>query len=107
MPDVSSPASPISRMWAAVDAVTKACEKATTPDEVVALLLTIEGPSSGDAFYMGDGDDLLGALYDGGWASHRYEAPYYWVVRAPNGEFLSYTEGDVSRGDNPSCGSEH
>jgi hypothetical protein len=56
---------------------------------------------------MGDGDDLLGALYDGGWASHRYEAPYYWVVRAPNGEFLSYTEGDVSRGDNPSCGSEH
>jgi hypothetical protein len=94
----------VSAYWDQIDKVTKTVETAKTPDEVVALLLTIAPPSSGDAFYGGDGDDLLAALYDAGWASHRYEAPYYWVVTAPNGEHLSYTEGDVSKGDNPACG---
>lgn len=87
-----------------IDRATTRCRSAKTPADVVKFLGWDTEASAGDAFYGGDGDELLGALYDAGWSSHRYEAPYYWVVKAPNGEFLSYTEGDVSVGDNPTCG---
>lgn len=89
--------------FAKVDATIPALKQAKTPDEVIAILLTLDPPSSAEAFWRGDGDELLGALYDAGWKSHAYEAPYYWVLTAPNGEHLSYTEGDVHKGDNESC----
>lgn len=92
-----------------IDATIPLLKKATTPDEVIAILLTVDAPSSGDAFWGGDGDELSGALYDAGWRDHRYKAAYYWVLKAPKVPanapdkemYLSYTEGDVSRGDNP------
>lgn len=88
-----------------IDRATEKCKTARTPEAVVAILLDVEAKSSGDAFYGGDGDELLGALYDAGWHTHRYAAPYYWVVAAPQvaDGFLAYTEGDVSIGDNPAC----
>jgi hypothetical protein len=91
--------------WAAgLDAALGEMKSAKTPEAVIAILNKYASPSSGDAFWSGDGDDMLGVLLDAGWSIHRYNAPYYWVIKAPGGGLLSYTEGDVSSGDNPSCG---
>jgi len=67
------------------------------------LLHSLEGIGVEDAFWMGDGDDLLSRLMDEDWRLSAFEAPYYWVAKL-DGRFISYTEGDISFSDNPMCG---
>jgi len=60
-----------------------------------------------DAFWPGEGLKMLDVLIAGSWQLHRYEAPYYWVLRKPVGPayaYISYTEGDITFEDNPYCG---
>lgn len=63
-----------------------------------------------DAFFPGDGEDLLAVLTAGRWAIHRYTAPYQWVVRKQVHDdqyaFISNTEGDISFTDNEHAGAE-
>ncbi len=56
---------------------------------------------SGDAFFGGSGgdDNLFEALSDAGWKVTSLESDYYFVAVAPNGEVLTYIEGDVYRGN--------
>lgn len=90
--------------WAEIDRQLVAVRFAKTPAEVITIIGKTE-EEAGAAFFGGDGDDLLDALYSGGWTSYRYGAFYYWVVRAPDGlGLISYTEGDVDEGDNPAVG---
>jgi hypothetical protein len=69
----------------------------TTVEEVLALCAPVAGVSVGDGFWIGDGDELLGALYDAGWRSVDYRAPYHWCLKAPDGSLLTYVEGDLYR----------
>lgn len=71
----------------------------SSPDDVIAAYPHQEGISAGQGFYEGDGDDLADELSSAGWRSVRWEAPYYWCMKAPNGQLLSYVEGDLYRGN--------
>jgi hypothetical protein len=84
--------------WAAVDAQLAKLRTATTTDDVIRLL---DPPSSGDAFFHGSGGDnsLQEALSAAGWVTTWADAHYYYVMRAPNGDLITYVEGDVYRGD--------
>ena len=89
--------------WANVESQIKQMRSARSAADVIRILGP-ESASSGDAFFDGDGDEMEDALMDAGWRTYRYEAPYYWVMKAPDGSFISYTEGDVSKGDNEGVG---
>jgi hypothetical protein len=71
---------------------------ARTADDVIRIL---DPPSSGDAFFAGSGggDTVEEALGEAGWQVTWSEAHYYYVMRAPNGDMITYVEGDVYRGD--------
>lgn len=84
--------------WAHIEEQLTKLKSAKTADEVIAIL---DPPSSGDAFFAGSGGDgsIAGVLYEAGWHTTWYEADYYWVMQAPNGDKITYVEGDVYRGD--------
>lgn len=84
----------IERQLAAIAAL----PKTAGVDDVIALL---DPPSSGDAFFAGGGgdDSLMEALEKAGWHTVWAEAWYFYVMEAPNGDKLTYVEGDVYRGD--------
>lgn len=70
---------------------------ATTADDVIRIL-----PGGvGDGFFEGSGgdDSVMEALQVAGWSVTWAEAHYYYVMRAPNGDEITYVEGDIYRGD--------
>lgn len=88
--------------WKAIEAQCDEMRKATTADEVIAILNRYGRASSGDAFFAGGGGDLSVSecLREAGWETTWSEASYYWVMRAPgDGSLLTYIEGDVYKGD--------
>ncbi|MCY1718533.1 hypothetical protein OVA26_16475 [Microbacterium sp. SL62] len=71
--------------------------------EVIAEI-TRNGPThQGDdaTFFAGSGGDasLLEALLEAGWEMRAYSATCHYALRSPDGETLTYCEGDVLRGD--------
>lgn len=84
--------------WARIDAQLTDLRGARTADDVIGIL---DAPSSGDAFFAGSGGDatVLDALYDAGWRLTWSAAPYYYVMKAPDGDMITYIEGDIYRGD--------
>jgi hypothetical protein len=92
--------------------------KPQTYAEVWAILDTLPGGevSSGDAFFGGSGGDLSlsEVLSNAGWRYVWSEASYYWCMRSPAGDVITYVEGDVYQGDSrahrvcqiPDCGCE-
>lgn len=84
--------------WGHIDAQLAKLRTAGTADDVIRLL---DPPSSGDAFFAGSGgdDSLMEALEAAGWVVTWAEASYYYVMKAPNGDLITYVEGDVYRGD--------
>lgn len=85
--------------WAAIDAQLEQLRTAATADDVVRIL---DSPGCvGDAFFAGSGGDgsVEDALSNAGWTSVRRDAWYYWAMRAPNGDVISYVEGDIYRGN--------
>jgi hypothetical protein len=84
--------------WAHIDKQLAELCTAKTADDVIRIL---DGPSSGDAFFAGSGGDgsIASSLFEAGWDCTWREADYYWVMRAPNGDEITYVEGDVYRGD--------
>lgn len=73
-----------------------------TVDDVIAICKARWGRSSGEAFFPGGSGDveLLSILLDAGWRPVWIEAHYYFAIRDPQGDGLSYTEGDIDRGIN-------
>lgn len=96
--------------WDEIKAQLARISKAKTADEVIAILNDDQyteareygahntGP---DAFFGGSGgdDSLMSALSAAGWSIVWAEASYYYVAKAPNGDLLTYVEGDVFKGD--------
>lgn len=85
-----------------LDTVSRTIAASDSVDAVRAALSVFNPTAAGESFWPGGGDELLEALLYGGWRIHRFEAPYYWVVKRDD-TFLAYTEGDVDYGDNPAC----
>lgn len=72
---------------------------ATTADDVLRILPGGEG--SGEGFFAGSGGDdtVMESLLEAGWSVTWAAASYYWVMRAPGGDEITYVEGDIFRGD--------
>lgn len=96
----------LDEFWANVDECLDAVEKAETVDEVIAILNRHFLPSAGEAFFGGSGGDrqMYEALQTAGWTIVWSEADYWFVARDKHGDLLTYTEGDVSRGDGRGTG---
>lgn len=92
--------------WANVNDCVDAVEKADSVDEVITILNRHFDPSSGEAFFGGSGGDrqLYEALRTAGWTIVWAEADYWFVARDRHGDLLTYTEGDVDRGDGRAAG---
>jgi hypothetical protein len=76
--------------------------RARTADDVLRILARRDGDAGcGDAFFAGSGGDgtVWEALTAAGWTVTWAEADYYYVIRAPNGDLVTYCEGDIYRGD--------
>jgi hypothetical protein len=84
--------------WAAIDAQLKELTNAACADDVIRILGG--AASSGDAFFAGSGGDgsVEGALDEAGWTHAWREAHYHWAMRSPNGDGITYVEGDIYRG---------
>jgi len=85
--------------WAEIERQLAELRTATTADRVIEVL---GGPAEGaDAFFGGSGgeDSVSESLADAGWRTVWSEASYYYVMQAPNGDKITYVEGDVYRGD--------
>src|SRR2546427_572624 len=54
-----------------------------------------------EGFFAGSGGDgsVEDALSEAGWRHTWRKAHYYWVMQAPNGDKITYVEGDIYRGD--------
>lgn len=81
---------------------------AKTADDVMRILSLERNPygpdwdgAAGNAFFAGGGGDdrVYESLQDAGWHMLWYEAHYHYAMRAPNGDIITYVEGDVYRGD--------
>ncbi|GLY20022.1 hypothetical protein Kisp01_70360 [Kineosporia sp. NBRC 101677] len=80
---------------------------ARTADEVLSILsretaLTLIGDGvAGDGFFAGSGGDgsVDESLTQAGWHHIWFEAWYHCAMQAPNGDMITYVEGDIYRGN--------
>ena len=72
---------------------------AASADDVLRIL-AYDG-CTGDGFFAGSGGDgtVMESLLEAGWSVTWCAASYYWVMRAPGGDEITYVEGDIFRGD--------
>jgi len=98
--------------WETIEAQLADLEEATTAARVIEILgldknpygeescMTRE-PNSKRGFFAGSGGDgsVRAALGRAGWRTTWAEASYYYVMEAPNGDLITYVEGDVYVGD--------
>jgi hypothetical protein len=103
------------QFWEVIDQQLAELKTAQSADDVMRILAkerdpyyTVEGDTEGHgpngspgAFFGGSGGDasVEDALYEAGWRLTWAEASYHWVMQAPNGDQVTYVEGDVYRGD--------
>jgi hypothetical protein len=99
--------------WAAIAAQLDELRTATSADDVFRILspernpYRLEDPNwdgmdeAAEGFYAGSGggDTVDDALDDAGWEYLWSRANYWWAMRAPNGDVITYCEGDIYRGD--------
>lgn len=71
-----------------------------TVDDVMKICYRWWRSSSGDAFFPGGSGDveLLSILTEAGWSPVWVEAYYFFAIRDPHGDGLTYVEGDLYRG---------
>lgn len=87
--------------WDEIKKKLERIESATTADAVIEILGKDAELGCGDAFFAGSGGDrdLFDPLWGAGWRIAWMESRYFYVVEGPTGDFLTYIEGDVYRGD--------
>ena len=99
--------------WGAVKQQLTELRTAASADDVLRILSVdrcpyrLEDPNwdgidgKAEGFFAGSGGDdtLWDALIDAGWETVWSEAAYYYAMRAPNGDVITYCEGDIYRGD--------
>lgn len=95
------------QFWEVIDAQLKELQSAATADDVMRILAKSRDPygpdhgTSTEAFFAGSGGDgtVMDSLIVAGWDVVWAQAHYYWVMKAPNGDLVTYIEGDLYRGD--------
>jgi len=89
----------LDQFWEAIDAQLQELRFAGSADDVLRVL---GGPhdASGEGFFAGSGGDgtVEDSLHAAGWRIVWYEAHYHWCMQAPNGDEITYVEGDIYRG---------
>ena len=92
--------------WTAIEAQLAELRTAGTADDVLRILSQERNPygqdsSTADGFFAGSGGDgsVLAELENAGWRLTWFEAEYHWAAAAPNGDRITYIEGDIYRGD--------
>jgi hypothetical protein len=99
--------------WSAVRTQLDELTRATTADDVLRILspernpYRLEDPNwdgmdgGAQGFFAGSGGDnsVDDALETAGWGYVWARAAYWWVMKAPDGSFITYCEGDIYRGD--------
>jgi hypothetical protein len=91
--------------WTIIAAQLAELRTAATADDVLRILSSDRNPygggASGDGFFAGSGGDdtVLDSLEAAGWAPQWFKASYHWAAQAPNGDVVTYVEGDIYRGD--------
>lgn len=97
-----------SNFWDLVNAQLAELRTATSADDVLRILSAERNPygadfdgAAGDAFFAGSGGDatVAEALGAAGWEMVWRQASYNFVMEAPNGDLITYVEGDIYRGD--------
>lgn len=98
--------------WAVVKAQLGELETAQSADDVLRILSPERDPygpghnTGGEGFFAGSGGDdtVQEALEEAGWtvvwqSPKAGESHIYYVMQAPNGDKITYIEGDIERGD--------
>lgn len=88
-----------SGFWGEVDQSLEAAGRTTTATELIDVMKSAFGVSSGDAFFGGSGGDtqLCEPLMDSPhWRVEFIEGDYHWTATASDGSRIEYTEGDLS-----------
>lgn len=92
--------------WTVVAEQLDELRTAGTADDVVRILSKERNPYghesiAADGFFAGSGGDgtVWESLFDAGWRTRWMDAGYYWSAEAPNGDRITYVEGDIYRGD--------
>jgi hypothetical protein len=90
--------------WDEIDRQIEELKSAKSAADVARILGAGEpGVAAGGtiAFFAGGGGDAnpYYSLVDAGWRTLAYDAEYYWSMQAPNGDVISYVEGDIYSGN--------
>lgn len=101
--------------WAVIDAQLEELKTAETADDVLRILAVDRDPyytvlgdtechgpgNPAHGFFAGGGGDgsVQASLAEAGWVTIWAEASYYYAMRAPCGDAITYVEGDIYRGD--------
>ena len=89
---------PAKTFWGAIEAQLEALKSAKSADDVLRIC---PGTSERAGFFGGSGGDssVWSSLCIADWRMVWQEASYHWCMRAPNGDCVTYVEGDLYRGD--------
>jgi hypothetical protein len=90
--------------WAAIDAQLEQMRTARTPADVVRILGSDPNLQDGraQAFFAGGGGDStpIDPLTEhAGWTVAWYNARYHYALKAPEGGYIEYVEGDIYASD--------
>lgn len=93
--------------WATIEAQLTELRDAKSADDVLHILRGERNPygdpnpNAGGGFFAGSGGEgsVMESLNAAGWSVVWMQAPYYYVIQAPNGDKITYVEGDIYRGD--------
>lgn len=94
--------------WESISKQLTDLSTAASADDVLRILANDRNPqgggSAGEGFFAGSGGDgtVMEALGEAGWWVTWRESPIYYVIQAPNGDLITYCEGDIYRGA-PRC----
>lgn len=91
------------QFWQNIAGQLERLEHATSAAQVFEVCPPIPGTSAPNAqgFFEGGGGDTLPIepLVAAGWKTVEWRARYWWAMRAPNGDIVTYIEGDLYLGD--------
>lgn len=95
------------KFWDLVEAQTNELRSAKSADDVMRILSKERNPygpdwdgSAGEGFFVSGLEETFeDALTEAGWEPVWAESELYYALKAPNGDLITYCEGDVDRGD--------
>ncbi len=91
--------------WKQINQQIEELETAGSAADVFRICPPTDSAATGSkGFFAGSGGDqtVAAALRKAGWKTLWAEAPYHWCKQAPNGDTITYVEGDIYKGNSQS-----